>query len=428
MKRKSAVLVFALLTSATGLFSQEVLDKVAAIVDNNIILQSELYQFSYSMALQLEIDPDKDKVKFDKLVRETLDNLIIQKVLLVKAKEDSVVVTDRQIDGTLDQQIDRMIQQLGSQAKLEEYFGGTPLRQIRRDFRDEIEERLLVDNLKQQKEFEINISRREIEAFYDAFKDSLPQLNESVKISHILVQIEASPAAVKTAEEKAEGILERLKKGEAFAELAQEFSEDPGSASRGGDLGVMQRGDLVPEFEEVAFGLEPGEISEIVRSRFGLHIIQLITKGGEKVTPRHILIRLDTSAEDEKRTVKSLEDLSARILTGELTFSDAAKELSKDETTASKGGDLGWFDIEQFQVPAFKEAITGLKPGDISQPKKTQFGYHLIKLEDRRPARNLSISEDWEQLELWALNMKRKKEFDKFVAEYKKDVYIEIKL
>ncbi len=428
MKRKSAVLVFALLTSATGLFSQEVLDKVAAIVDNNIILQSELYQFSYSMALQLEIDPDKDKVKFDKLVRETLDNLIIQKVLLVKAKEDSVVVTDRQIDGTLDQQIDRMIQQLGSQAKLEEYFGGTPLRQIRRDFRDEIEERLLVDNLKQQKEFEINISRREIEAFYDAFKDSLPQLNESVKISHILVQIEASPAAVKTAEEKAEGILERLKKGEAFAELAQEFSEDPGSASRGGDLGVMQRGDLVPEFEEVAFGLEPGEISEIVRSRFGLHIIQLITKGGEKVNPRHILIRLDTSAEDEKRTVKSLEDLSARILTGELTFSDAAKELSKDETTASKGGDLGWFDIEQFQVPAFKDAITGLKPGDISQPKKTQFGYHLIKLEDRRPARNLSISEDWEQLELWALNMKRKKEFDKFVAEYKKDVYIEIKL
>ena len=427
MKRLYILLgVFLILT--TRLFAQEVLDKTVAIVEDNIILKSELYQFSYSMALQLKIDPEKDKVKFDKLIRETLESLIEQKVLLVKAKEDSIVVTDRQIDGTLDEQINRMIQQLGSQERLEEYFGGISLRQIRRDFRGEIEERLLVDNLKQRKDFEVKISRREIEGFYRAFKDSLPEVNESVKISHILVQVEASPAAVKAAEEKTEGILQRLKKGEAFAELAQEFSEDPGSATRGGDLGMMQRGDLVPEFEEVAFGLEPGEISEIVRSRFGLHIIQLITKGGEKINPRHILIRLDTSAEDEKRTVENIEDLRAKILTGELTFADAAKEYSKDETTASKGGDLGWFDVDQFQVPAFKDAILGLKPGDLSQPKKTQFGYHLIKLEDRKPTRKLNISEDWEQLELWALNLKRKKEFEKFVEEYKKDVYIERKL
>jgi peptidyl-prolyl cis-trans isomerase SurA len=418
--------VFLILT--TRLLAQEVLDKTVAIVDDNIILKSELYQFSYSTALQLKIDPEKDKVKFDKLVRETLENLIVQKVLLVKAKEDSIVVTDRHIDGTLDDQINRMIQQLGSQESLEEYFGGTSLRQIRRDFRDEIEERLLVENLKQQKNSEVRISRREIEGFYRTFRDSLPEKNESVKISHILFEVEASPAAVKAAEEKAGGILKRLKKGEAFAELAQEFSEDPGSATRGGDLGMMQRGDLVPEFEEVAFGLAPGEISEIVRSRFGLHIIQLISKGGEKINPRHILIRLDTSAEDEKRTVENLEDLRARILTGDIVFAEAAKEYSKDETTASKGGDLGWFDIDQFQVPAFEEAILGLKPGDLSQPKKTQFGYHLIKLDDRKPARKLNISEDWEQLELWALNLKRQKEFEKFVEEYKKDVYIERKL
>ena len=428
MKIKSAILNFVLLILTTGLFSQEVLDKVVAIVDDNIILKSELYQYSYSLALQLKMDPEKEKVEFDRLVRETLNDLIVQKVLLVKAREDSIVITDRQIDGTLDEQVNRMIKQLGSQEKLEEYFGGTSLRQIRRDFRDEIEERLLVDNLKQQKDFEVRISRREIESFYRAFKDSLPEVNESVKISHILVEVESSPGAIKAAEEKTGGILQRLKKGEAFAELAQEFSEDPGSAARGGDLGMMQRGDLVPEFEEVAFSLEPGEISDIVRSRFGLHIIQLISKGGEKINPRHILIRLDTSAEDEKRTVENLEDLRARILTGELTFSDAAKEYSKDETTASKGGDLGWFDIDQFQVPAFKEAILGLNPGDLSQPKKTQFGYHLIKLDDKKPTRKLNISDDWEQLQLWALNLKRKKEFEKFVEDYKKDVYIEIKL
>ena len=207
------------------------------------------------MALQLKMDPEKEKVEFDRLVRETLNDLIVQKVLLVKAREDSIVITDRQIDGTLDEQVNRMIKQLGSQEKLEEYFGGTSLRQIRRDFRDEIEERLVVDNLKQQKDFEVRISRREIESFYRAFKDSLPEVNESVKISHILVEVESSPGAVKAAEEKTGGILARLKKGEAFAELAEEFSEDPGSAARGGDLGMMQRGDLVPEFGEVAFSL-----------------------------------------------------------------------------------------------------------------------------------------------------------------------------
>ena len=161
MKRLYILLgVFLILT--TRLFAQEVLDKTVAIVEDNIILKSELYQFSYSRALQLKIDPEKDKVKFDKLIRETLESLIEQKVLLVKAKEDSIVVTDRQIDGTLDDQINRMIQQLGSQERLEEYFGGISLRQIRRDFRGEIEERLLVDNVKQGKDFEVKISRREI--------------------------------------------------------------------------------------------------------------------------------------------------------------------------------------------------------------------------------------------------------------------------
>lgn len=427
MRKKLAILFLFPFVFVSGLFAQETLDRIVAVVDENIILQSELYQFSYSLALQLGVDPLKDKQKFEKLTQETLDNMISQKVLLVKAKEDSVVVSDKQIDAALDQQINAMVQQLGSEKKVEEYFGGTSLRQIRRDFRDEIEERLLVEALQQKKNFEIKISRREVEEFYRAFKDSLPQLNESVKISHILFQVDPSESAINAAREKAKQVLERLNNGEDFAELARQFSEDPGSASKGGSLGMMKRGDLVKEFEEVAFQLEPGQISDLVRTRFGIHIIQLISKAGEKISPRHILFRLDTSADDERRTVESLEDLRAKIMTGEITFSQAAKKYSKDATTASKGGELGWFDIEQFQVPAFKDAIVGLKVGEIAEPRKTQFGYHLIRLDDRRPARKLSIAEDWEQIEMWALNMKRQKEFEELVEEYKKDVYIEIK-
>ncbi|MFQ5675273.1 MAG: peptidylprolyl isomerase [bacterium] len=427
MKRKICASFCAFFVLATGLFAQETLDKIVAIVDDNIILKSELYQFSYSLALQLGIDPEKEQEKFEQLLQETLNNLITQKILLVKAREDSVVVSDQQIDQALDQQINSMVRQLGSEQRVEEYFGGTTLRQIRRDFRDEVEERLLVERLKQQKDFEVKISRREVEDFFNTYKDSIPDVNERVKISHILVKVEPSEAAVRAAREKALMIKSRLDKGESFAELAKQYSEDPGSASRGGDLGMMERGDLVKEFEEVAFALEPGQISDIVRTRFGLHIIQLIRKAGEKINTRHILIRLDTSEEDERRTVEKLEDLRARIIAGEITFEEAASKYSKDETSANKGGDLGWFDIEQFQVPAFKEAIVGLKPGDLAEPKKTQFGYHLIRLDERKPARKIGLEQDWEKIEGIALNMKRRREFEKLIDDYKKDVYIEIK-
>jgi len=404
---------------------QAILDQVIAVVDDNIILKSELEQFAFSTALQLGIDVQKEPQKFDLLLQQTLDNLITQKVLLVKAKEDSVVVSDKQIESVLDDQIKSMIRQLGSEEKVEEYFGLT-LRQIRRDFRDEVEERLLVQRLRQKKEFETQISRKEVERFYQTYRDSLPQVNESVKLSHILVAVEPSKEALDAARKKAEAVLHRLEKGEDFAELAKQFSEGP-SAPRGGDLGLMQRGDLVKEFEEVAFALEPGEISGIVRTQFGLHIIKLEKRVGEKINPRHILFRVDTSPDDAVATVERLKALKQRILDGEMTFEEAAKQFSRDKSTAEKGGDLGWFNVNEFDIDEFKKAVQGLQAGEISDPVKTKFGYHLILVEERRGARKLNIKEDWEQIERWALDLKRRNEFEKWVRELKKNIFIEIK-
>ena len=421
---KHIVIMFVFLTSA-HLFSQTPLDKIIAIVDDNIILKSELEQFSYSTALQMGIDVQKEPAKFQRLMKQTLENLIIQKVLLVKAKEDSVEVSDKQIDAVLDQQIQGMVKQLGSEQKVEEYFG-TTIREIRRDFRDEVKERLLVQRLREQKAHEIQISRREVERFYNTFRDSLPQVNESVKLRHILVDIEPSEAAMAEARKKAEALLARLKKGEDFGELARKYSEGP-SAPRGGELGLMSRGDLVKEFEDVAFNLNPGEISGIVRTQFGLHIIQLKKKVGEKIDVRHILIRVDTSPDDAVATVERLKKLRQQIEAGDISFADAAKKYSKDKSTAEKGGELGWFDVDQFEIKAFKQAVSGLKVGEISDPLKTKFGYHLILLEDRKKARKLNIKDDWEQIEQWALDLKQRKEFEKWVDKIKKDVYIQIK-
>lgn len=423
--KKALLSFFLIIFFAGGLVGQEVLDKIVAIVGDNIVLRSELQQLAYSLAIQGGIDPEKEKDKFDTIQKNTLDELIIQKALLVKAKQDTVVVSERQVDEVLNQQIEQMVRRLGSEKRVEEYFG-TSLREVRRDFRKEVEERLLVQELQRQKSLETHISRREIEQFYKAYRDSLPTMKEAVHIRHILVNVQASGEAIEAARKRGQEIRQRLLKGEDFETLARQYSDGP-SASKGGNLGVAERGSFVPEYEEAAFALEPGQISDLVQTKFGLHIIQLLEKAGDKIKTRHILFRVDMSPDDEIETQKMLITLKDSILANQITFEEAAKRYSKDKQTASKGGDLGWFEPSNFQIEAFQKAVEGLKPGEISSPVKTEFGYHLVKVDERRHERKLDIVKDWEQIENWALDFKRRKEFEKYVAEVRAEVYIEVK-
>ncbi|RMD99833.1 MAG: parvulin peptidyl-prolyl isomerase [Calditrichaeota bacterium] len=417
-------LVFSLTVAAR---SQEVLDRIVAVVDDNIILQSELDQLTFQFALQNGIDPRKQPEKFEDLRKKVLDQMVVQKILLVKAKQDSVEIDQRRVDKLLEEQINAMVQQLGSPEKLEEYFG-TSLRRIRRNIRKEIEERSLVESLQAQKFSQVPVSRREVEEFYKTMKDSLPTLPARVHISHILMPVEPSAEAKRKAMAKIKEVQKKLQAGEDFAKLAKEYSDDKGSAQRGGDLGFTQRGDFVRPFEEVAFNLKPGEISDIVETQFGYHIIQLLDRRGEKIRARHILARVPLTTEDEKRTVHFLDSLRTAIMDGKITFAEAAKRYSKDETTKDKGGDLGWFEIPQLQVKEFREVVDQLKPGEISRPIKTQFGYHLVLLNERQEKRKLSLDKDWETISNFAQTAKRSREFQKWVDEIRKDLYIKINL
>ncbi|MGH7598005.1 MAG: peptidylprolyl isomerase, partial [bacterium] len=386
--------VFVTMLPARG---QEVIDRVVAVVDDQIILQSELLQYTYSTAMQMGIDPRKHPDKFSELRENALQSLIAQKVFFTKAKEDSVTVDQRQVDQVLEERLKYMVEQLGSEEKLEEYYG-QPMRKIRRLFRENVEEGLLVRTLQQKMFREVKTSRREVEEFYQVHKDSLPGVKASVRLSHILVNIAPGDAAVTTAKAKIDSLLQRVRGGEDFATLARLYSEDPGSATKGGELGFIQRGDFVREFEEVAFGLQPGEISGVVRTSFGFHVIQLIDRRGEKVNARHILVRLSTSASDEKATETFIHQLRDDILAGKISFEEAAKKYSNDQTSNEKGGDLGWFESDQLQVQAFREVARTLKPGEISEPLKTQYGFHLVRLDDRREARQYTLAQDWQEI------------------------------
>lgn len=404
---------------------QEVIDRVVAVVDDQIILQSELLQYTYSMAMQMGVDPRKHPDKFSALRENALQSLIAQKVFFTKAKEDSVTVDQRQVDQVLEERLKYMVDQVGSEEKLEEYYG-QPMRKIRRTFRESVEENLLVRTLQQKMFREVKTSRREVEEFYHAHKDSLPGIKASVRLSHVLVNIAPGDAAVAAAKAKIDTLLQRIRGGEDFATLARLYSEDPGSATKGGELGFIQRGDFVREFEEVAFALQPGEISGVVRTSFGFHIIQLIDRRGEKINARHILVRLSTSASDEKATEAFVRQLRDDMLSGKISFEEAAKKYSTDQTSNEKGGDLGWFESDQLQVPEFREVARTLKPGEISEPLKTQYGFHLVRLDDRREARQYTLAQDWQEIHDMAQNAKVERELQNWLVTLKKQIYVRV--
>jgi len=423
-----SVLFLGLLVVVSSIRAQQpqIIDGIAAIVGDEIVLRSEVNQYTINTALQMGVDLQKNPEKLKALRKQVLENLIVQKILLQKAREDSIEVDDSQVDQALDNQVQQWIQQMGSKEAVAKYFGGS-INKIKRQFRDDIKNRMLVDKLQQEKFQKIHISRAEVEQFYETMKDSLPKRGTSVNLSHILLTVKPGKDAKEAAYERISEILQQLKSGADFAELAKKYSEDPGSAPKGGDLGYVKRGDFVKEFEEVAFKLEPGQISGIVETKFGYHIIQLIDRKGEKIRVRHILIRVVPSQKDELNTVKEIKALYRRAKAGE-DFAELAKKYSGDQTTKEKGGKLGWFELNQLKVKEFRAVAETLKVGEVSEPFKTKFGYHIVKLNDRREGGAWSLDKDWEQLEQMALARKRNEEFQKWVQSLRKNVYIDVKM
>lgn len=419
-------IAFALLAAGT-LRSQQSVDGIAAVVGNQIILKSDLNTLITQYGLQNKVNVYKDPQLLKTLSQEILARLVDEKVLLIKAQEDTIKADEERVDQVLSQQINNFIQQAGSQERLESYYG-MPLVQIKKELRQQIENRMIIEQLRQKHFSNIKVSRREVENFFYQYQDSLPRQDETVDISHILLQITPSEESFQAGYANIEKVKELLNQGQDFVELAGQYSEDPGSASNGGDLGWVKRGDLVKEFEEVAFALEPGQISDIVQTQFGFHIIQMIERQGERIHVRHILIRLQPTAEDERRTVERLKEIRRKILAGEAGFEEMALQNSNDPNVAQDKGRLGKFATGSFQIKAFDAAIKPLQAGEISEPFKTDFGYHIVLLHGRQEARTLSLENDWQQIEQYAIEFKTTQQFEKWLKELREEIPIDVKV
>jgi peptidyl-prolyl cis-trans isomerase SurA len=421
--RITLLLVFCMMCNET-LNAQQVIDKVVAVVGGEAIFLSELQNETQMYALQNQVDP-----KTPDLQKKVLDAMINDRLILAKAIEDSVTVTDDEVQQQLNDRIKEIIQQYGSEARVEELYG-MPISRMKREFRETMKNQLLKTKLQRLKFGDITVSRPEVEEFFEQYRDSLPSVPEEVEVSHIYMAPKVSAGVKQAAYQKAKTILDSIKAGGDFATFAKRYSEDPGSSAHGGDLGWARRGDFVKEFEEATFALKPGQLSDVVETALGYHIIQLLDRRGEAVHPRQILIKLERSQADDDSTIAILKQLKVRAQGGE-SFADLAKKYSEDDESSSLGGDLGTLSVDQLQ-PDFLSTVKALSAGEISDPSKVTlskgYGFHIVLLRKRTLPHKLSLSEDWKRIEQYASSFKRNKEYTAWLDELRHSIYWEERL
>ena len=353
-------------------------DRIVAVVDKEIILESDVREEVAFQAIQRGIDPSKLKQRdIDEFATIALEILIRSKVLIYKAKKDTIEVDSEQVEEAVRFQM-QQIKDADPNFRESLKAQNTSERELRNHYRKQFKEQFLAQKVQGRLGSEVNVTYRDVEAFRKTYRDSLPP---QIGISHILIRPKAGGTRREEALKKIESLLERLKGGENFAVLAREFSEDPGSAQDGGDLGTFGKGKMMPEFETAAFALKPGEISEVVESPFGVHIIKCESNTGDQVRARHILILLKATEEDEEAAHELAEELKDRTSEGE-DFAELARAHS-DHETAKGGGFLNLYDRASPPAP-FAELIPGMKLGEVGGPVKSEFGWHIFKIDDDR--------------------------------------------
>lgn len=398
------------------------IDGVAAVVGDHIILKSDIAQLVNMAAVQQRLNPVSDLDKLLILQKEFVSSAVDQKIMLEMAAVDSIEVEDGDVDRALDQQLNAFVAQAGGEEDAEKMLGQS-LKSFRREFWAEMKDRIITEKYQQTLIDKINVSRYDVERFYETFKDSLPAFPTLMKLRHLLIKIQPGEQNRQEAIQALSDIKTRVENGESFEELASLCSQDPGSRQNGGSLGYVRRGALVPEFESVAFSQEIGTISDVVETGFGYHIIETKEKLGDKIKVRHILIIPKITNEDESRTFQFALLLKDSAKTLE-SFKNLVGKYSADQTTKETGGDLGWVDPKNPPIPEISRIINFLNVGECSSPVKTEHGYHLFWMESFRPGGRPTLNTHWSELENMALNQKRVLWFKDWIELSRKRFYI----
>jgi len=419
---------------ATANASKKTLDKIAAVVGNSIILQSDV-ELSYANYLAQGGAQNQD------IKCQIIHGLLAQKILAQQAIIDSIEVKDDEVDNEVDRRMRSMTQRAGGTDRLEQFLGRSII-QYKDEIRPDIKEALVADKMRAKITEKLNVTPEEVQEYYNKIpKDSLPTFNKEVEVGEIVFQPKLNKDEKEFYRQKAEALRARVKNGEDFGTLARLYSQDPGSAPDGGDLQFADRTAYVKEFSAWAFKLKAGEISPVFETDFGFHFLQVIERRGEQVHVRHILITpAITQASLSRSKIKADSIFNILITNPKLTFATAAAYYSDDKDTKYNGGMmLNAEDVQNRSTiipsdkldPQIALTIDTMKVGEISKPQlftdnrgiKT---YKILYLKSVTDAHKANMAQDFPKLKDQALNDKTNRTVSAWFEKRRKETYIKI--
>lgn len=411
---------------------REKIDDIIAQVGEEIILLSEIEEQYALVSAQQGSIPEAAKC-------DIIDQLLSQKLILNQAKLDSVVVADEEIEAQLNTRIDRILGYMqGDVAQFEAYYGKS-VSEVKEEFRTDLRSQITAERMQATILSEVKITPSEVKAFFNTIpKDSLPYFNSEVELGELVFKPVVNDEERLKAMTKAQEIRDRIVEGgEDFAELASQYSEDPGSGKLGGDLGWAKRNTFVPEFEASAYTLEKNEISELVETEFGFHILQLIERRGNSVKVRHILIKPEITDLDLDKAAADLDDIKTQISIDSITFSRAVKRFGDDGNQSFNNDGVmvnaatgnSFFEISDLE-PDIYFAIDSLEVGKMTSPMefKSPAGetmYRIILLKSRTNPHKADLAQDYSRIQKAALESKKNLFINNWVEEKIGSTYIE---
>jgi len=406
--------------------TRQFVDGIAAVVGDEIILESEVDEEFYIYQMRSstsDLSPDDIARVRSGIVREMVNEML----LVAMAHRDTLQLDPRELDEEMEARVAELVERHGSEEALDVALAqeGLTLPELRGLYADEIERRLLAEKVVRSKVHgSIDVTWGEVEKYYAEHTEEVGQSPEAFLVAGIMVTPKVTEDAEQAAIDRMTEVSELLAAGEPFDEVARQHSDD-GSAAAGGDLGTFGRGVMVPEFDDAVFALEEGEVSGVIATRFGFHIVEVLSKSDASVHARHILARIAPGPEDEVRARATAESLRQRVLDGE-DFAELASLRSDDPATREEGGVLGWFTHENL-APSFKDVITELSPGGVSDVTVGEAGFYVLKLLEHQEARIATLDEVREDLKDYLFARKAEEAYGELLDRLSREIFIDIR-
>lgn len=423
---KQVIYIFLMLLLANTVIAQRaVIDKVIGTVGGELVLLSELEEQYSLLESQNGQLPEGARCNI-------LDGILTSKLLLNQAKLDSVEVTDEEVETQLDARIDRILSYMNNDVSQFEAYYGQTVNEVREQFREDLKSQLLTDRMRGQIMSDVSVTPSEVKTFFNNIPtDSLPYFSAEVEIGEIVYEPKVNAVERQKSIELLTDLRRRVVEGgEDFGAIATKYSNDPGSSRLGGDLGWTKRGQFVPEFEAVAYNLENGEISDIVESDFGFHVIQLLERRGNSIHVRHILIKPEITDKDLELAKNHLDSVRQLIMEDSLNFSRAVK-LFSDEDAQSYTNDgrivnpatgNTFFEIGDLD-PDIYFTIDTMQVGEVSAPFKFadprgDTYFRIVKLNSRTDPHRASLEQDYSKIQQAAIESKK----NEFINDWVKGI------